>query len=143
MPRDAAGGIIVGKDGRIVLVWQNANSWSFPKGGVDEGETPLQTAWREVKEETGLSAPELELVGELGSYTRYPIGRDGTGENRETPPGTRTLYLFKTGQVELEPQEPDVTAAKWLTVDEALATLTHPKDADFLASVRGKVEEVR
>lgn len=143
MPRDAAGGIVVGKDGRIVLVWQNANSWSFPKGGVDEGETPLEAAWREIKEETGLGAPELAFVKELGAYKRYPIGRDGTGENKDNPPGVRTLFLFKTGQSELKPQEPDVTEARWVTFDEALTLLTHPKDARFLASVRNEVEEVR
>jgi len=140
MPRDAAGGIIAGKDGRIVLVWQNSNSWSFPKGGVDAGESPLQTAWREIREETGLSAPELKLVEELGAYKRYAIGVDGTGENRERPPGLRTLYLFRTEKSELHPQESDVTEARWVTVEEALKMLTHPKDAQFLESVRKKVE---
>ena len=141
MPRDAAGGIIVGKDERIVLVWQNQNSWSFPKGGIDEGETPLEAAWREVKEETGLGPPELELVGELGSFSRYSIGKDGTGEDTSRPPGLRTFFLFKTNKVELEPQETDVTEARWVTIDEALTMLTHPKDAEFLRQVRNKIKE--
>ncbi len=67
--RESAGGIIKGPDGRIVIVRQHGDSWSFPKGGVEDTETPLDAATREIKEETGIT--QLELVQELGSYERY------------------------------------------------------------------------
>ena len=37
--------------------------WEFPGGGVDFGEHPLTSAHRELKEETGLEAKNLSLVG--------------------------------------------------------------------------------
>ena len=54
------------EEGKIIVVEQNGNSWAFPKGGIEEGETMFETALREIREETGLSADDLELKGELG-----------------------------------------------------------------------------
>lgn len=135
-PRDAAGGIIVNQEGKIVLVWQNGNSWSFPKGGIDDGETTLGAARREIKEETGLGEADLAYKGELGSYVRRSIGRDGTGEDMSRPPSTRTFYLFTTEATTLTPQDSEVTEARFVTVEEALELLTHPKDKEFLVSIR-------
>jgi len=38
----------------IFLILRAYQNWDFPKGGADAGETPLQAATRELKEETGL-----------------------------------------------------------------------------------------
>jgi predicted NUDIX family NTP pyrophosphohydrolase len=46
--------------------------WSLPKGEIDEGEEPLQTAKREFEEETGFSPPAGPYT-ELGE-TDYPRG---------------------------------------------------------------------
>jgi 8-oxo-dGTP pyrophosphatase MutT (NUDIX family) len=140
-PRNAAGGVIVGTDGKIVLVWQNDNSWSFPKGGIEAGESLLEAAMREITEETGLT--ELLVKGELGSYTRHSLNRDASGEDMSRPPGTRTFFLFTTTQTVLASQDAEVTQTRWVTIDEALSLLTHPKDAEFLQSVRQKVESVQ
>ncbi|HEX5448046.1 MAG TPA: NUDIX domain-containing protein [Candidatus Saccharimonadales bacterium] len=45
---------------------KDAGAWSVPKGEVQEGEEPLETAKREFTEELGLQVPEGELI-ELGS----------------------------------------------------------------------------
>ena len=137
--RASAGGIVLGPDGKIVLVEQNGNSWSFPKGGVEERESLMEAARREIREETGLT--ELELVGVLGSYQRKSIGKDGTGEIDEWGESARTLFLFKTSQGELVPQDGEVTQARWVTVDDAFSLLTHPKDRDFLDSVRDTIKQ--
>ncbi len=139
---EAAGGVILGPAGKIALVQQHNNSWSFPKGGVENGETLLQAALREVEEETGFK--DLELVGELGSYARYSIGLDGVGESKDWGSRKRTMFLFRLlHNVPFAPHDPDgeVTDARWVTVDEALALLTHPKDKEFLESVRNKIED--
>ncbi len=133
--RESAGGIIKGPDGRIVVVCQHGNSWSLPKGGMEEGETPLQAAEREIKEETGIT--QLELVQELGSYERRSIGKGGVGENLEREPSKRTFFLFTTTQHVLHPLDPstEITEARYVTREEAVELLTHPKDKEFLKSV--------
>src|SRR5262249_572154 len=39
--------------------------WSLPKGHIEEGETPEQTAVREVAEETGISSKVLRPLGTI------------------------------------------------------------------------------
>lgn len=139
-PRPSAGGIIVGPEGKIVLVEQHANSWSFPKGGIEEGETELEAAVREIYEETGLK--DITLVEELGSYERYSIGPGGHDEAIAWGLRKRTLFLFTTDATaeELKPIDSEVTRIGYYTLDEAIELLTHPKDKEFLVSVHEKVE---
>lgn len=139
MPRDTAGGIIVRNDGKIVLVNQGHNVWSFPKGGIEDGEEPLTAALREVEEETGLA--DLQLVSELGSYKRRRIAKSGIGEDTSRPEDTRTFFLFKTKAEEVRGDGREIVEARFVSIDEALAMLMHPKDAEFLRSVRNKIEE--
>ena len=89
-PQESAGGIVLGPDGKIVLVCQRGNSWSFPKGHVEDGELPLDAAKREIFEETGIM--DAEFIKELGSYERYSIGKNGIGESRER--GLRRRIFF-------------------------------------------------
>jgi 8-oxo-dGTP pyrophosphatase MutT (NUDIX family) len=138
MPRPSAGGIILGSDNKILLVNQHNNSWSFPKGGLEEGESLLEAAKREIREEAGLT--ELALLGELGSYERYSLGKDGKSEDIAYGLRKRTLFLFRTTQTP-KPDFIETTEVRFVTIDEALNLLTHPKDKEFLASVRAKIED--
>jgi len=54
------------EDFRFLLLWKKASSvykeaWEFPKGNVDKGETEMQTAVRELKEETGLNEKDVQF----------------------------------------------------------------------------------
>ncbi len=134
-PRETAGGVVLGPDGRIVVVNQGSNVWSLPKGGVDEGESLADAARREVTEECGLT--DLTLHKELGSYSRYRTGKGGIGEVTTEPIKHITIFLFTTAQTALVRQEGETVEVRWATVDEATEMLTHPKDKEFLRSVRG------
>ncbi len=139
-PRPSAGGIIVGPDGKIVLVEQHANSWSFPKGGIETGESELEAAVREIYEETGLK--DITFVEELGSYERYSIGPHGKGEATDWGLRRRTLFLFTTNATaaELRPIDSEVTTIGYYTLDEAVEKLTHQKDKEFLLTAREKIK---
>ncbi len=136
----AAGGVVVGADKKIIVVEQHGNSWGLPKGGVEEGEMLIDAARREIGEETGVMT--LEYVGELGSYERKSIGLDGRGETDMFGSRLRTFFLFTTQESALAPKDPDheITQVRFVTIDEALALLTHPKDREFLLSVRPRIE---
>ena len=62
----AAGGIL-SRDGEILLVQRpRYGDWSLPKGKLDRGESPLQAAVREVREETGFRVKTMGFAGAFG-----------------------------------------------------------------------------
>ena len=128
---ESAGGVVVNAEGRVLLVSQHGTSWSLPKGHVEEGETPLEAARREIREEAGVT--RLELVRPLGSYSRHRLGPDG-GEDRSELK-TIHLFLFRTDETELAPQDADNPEARWVEREAVTRLLTHAKDREFFASI--------
>ena len=63
MKHEKSCGCIIIEDKKVLLIKQTNGIWGFPKGHVEENETELQTAEREVKEETGLTMKNPRLVG--------------------------------------------------------------------------------
>ena len=124
---ECAGGIIINDQKEVVIVNQNNDSWSLPKGHIDNGETPIQAAKREIYEETGIK--KLEYIRSLGSYQRYKIGLDGTDDLSELK--TIYIYLFTTSQTTLTPIDPHNPYAKWIKYNEVENYLTHREDIKF------------
>jgi 8-oxo-dGTP pyrophosphatase MutT (NUDIX family) len=68
--KKASGFIIFNKDGKVLIEHptnHDPNFWSFPKGMIDEGETPFESAVRELYEETSLNLNDIEykIIKEL------------------------------------------------------------------------------
>lgn len=94
-PRRSAGVVVVRyRDGQPrFLVLRAYNYWDFPKGGIEPGESPLEAARRETREETALT----DLVfrwGETwietepyagGKIARYYLAESPGGEVRLEP----------------------------------------------------------
>lgn len=95
----------------------------MPKGHVEAGEDVLDAARREIDEECGLV--DLDLVCELGSYTRWGFGR-GLPERK-----TITLFLFRSPEATLQPRDPDNPEARWVPAEAVARTLSNPVDAEF------------
>ena len=75
--RLSAGVVIVrsmGDDWRYLMLRVFRN-WDFPKGGVEEGELPLQAARREVEEETGLTALDFRWGEHYRETVPYSAGK--------------------------------------------------------------------
>jgi 8-oxo-dGTP pyrophosphatase MutT (NUDIX family) len=121
-PREiSAGGVVVRGEQVVVIVpTRRAGDGSpvlaLPKGHVDPGESPLQAAMREVREETGILA---ELVCELGE-SRYWYRRDG-----RAVPKLVTFYLFTYLSGDTEDHDDEVLEARWIDLRDALTELSY------------------
>ena len=122
-----AGGIVINDCNQVVIVNQNHDSWSLPKGHIDPGENALDAAKREIYEETGII--DLKFVKELGSYNRYRIGLDGNDDLSELK--TISIYLFTSRQQILKPIDPNNPFAKWVHYVDVKNYLTHKEDIKF------------
>ena len=49
------------------------DGWQFPQGGIDEDETPEQALYRELHEETGLTADDVKLLASTKGWLRYRL----------------------------------------------------------------------
>ncbi len=135
----SAGGVVVNQFGKVLVTNQHGDSWSLPKGHVEEGESPRQAAAREIEEETGVQ--QLEFVEELGTYSRARIGKGGVGEVPSEQKSI-TMFLYTTRQKSLKPTDPENPEARWVAQKHVPELLTHPKDKEFFENVQHKVTAI-
>lgn len=69
-----AGGVVFGPGGKVLLLRHGSGHWVFPKGHVEQGETQLQAALREVAEEAGVRARCDHPKRTWTTYYRNPRG---------------------------------------------------------------------
>ncbi|MFA6521813.1 MAG: NUDIX domain-containing protein [Candidatus Gracilibacteria bacterium] len=130
----SVGGVVINKKtGKVLVVSQNGNSWSLPKGKFEPGEKDgVEVAKREIKEESGVT--ELTFVKELPVYERFMLGFNPKEEDKSHLKEIH-MFLFETNQDELKPEDPDNPEARWIEKLEVSKLLTHPKDKEFFEKV--------
>src|SRR3954454_22782835 len=121
----AAGGIVVREASEpliAVVRLRKDKSWVLPKGKLKPGEDALAGARREVMEETGY---EVSVEGFLGTMSHAEGGKLKVAQFwRMRATGNPARKLMD-----------DVTAVKWLPLQEAVDTLPRPHEKAFLRSV--------
>jgi predicted NUDIX family NTP pyrophosphohydrolase len=137
MPKRSAGILLYrrrGGDVEVLLVhpggpfWakKDLGVWSIPKGEYDQGEDPLQTALRELEEETGHRLPDAGLL-ELGAIRQ----RSGKVLTAWAAPGDldADAITSNTFTIEWPPRSgdqrefPEVDRAGWFDVPTARGKL--------------------
>ena len=71
----SCGGVVIFR-GKILVLYKNYKNkyegWVLPKGTVEAGEEYRDTALREVKEETGVSASIIKYIGKSSIHSTRP-----------------------------------------------------------------------
>ena len=71
--------IVRGNPIESFLLMKHPRRWDLPKGHADEGETELQCALRELYEETGISADDIEIDPTFSYENRYMVNQKRYG----------------------------------------------------------------
>ena len=102
---------------------------ALPKGLVDPGERPEQTAVREVLEETGVQA---ELIDKLGDI-KYVYTRSWAGGERVFKVVSFYLLRFRSGRLgDIKPEmRIEVSRAEWIPVEDAPRRLAYKGEREI------------
>ena len=104
----------------------------LPKGHVDPGETALQAAEREVREETGIVAEPVHELGEA----RYWYRRNG-----RTIAKSVSFYLFRYVGGDTGDHDDEVEEARWIGLRAAQTELTHTGEREMVGRALSYLEE--
>jgi 8-oxo-dGTP pyrophosphatase MutT (NUDIX family) len=108
--------------------------WALPKGNLDPGERPDETALREVFEETGVNGRLVEKLGDVKyTYTR----RDGERIFKIV-----SFYVLRAGRGRIgdieEQMRIEVAEARWLPLDEAPRLLAYGGEREMVKKARDR-----
>lgn len=112
-------------DDRVYLLLirhKQGGHWSFPKGHVESGETEMQTALREVKEETGVDIQILDGFREQVNYSPRP------GVSKDV-----VYFLGYAEDTHTVRQVEEVSELGWVELDEVRYCLTYDNDKMLLS----------
>ncbi|MCU1685701.1 MAG: hydrolase [Amycolatopsis sp.] len=121
---DAAGenAVLIGRlDRRGKLLW------SLPKGHIEDGETVEQTAVREVKEETGISAHVLRPLGTIDYWF--------VAERHRVHKTVHHFMLAADGG-ELSDEDVEVTEVGWVPLTELDTKLAYADERTLVRKAR-------
>lgn len=118
----SAGGIVFRREDagvvRFLLIRDSYDNWGFPKGHLEDGESPADAAMRETAEETGLR--DLRLHGPIRVIDWHFRFR-GRYIHKFCH-----FFLFESADGEPVPQKDEgITACRWLALEDALKSMSY------------------
>ncbi|KFI45860.1 ADP-ribose pyrophosphatase YjhB, NUDIX family [Bifidobacterium bohemicum] len=122
----SAGGLIFDEHGRVALIARHSRNghleWCLPKGHIEKGETPEQTAVREVHEETGILGEIVDSIATIDYWF--------TGTSQRVHKLVHHFALRRIGGELTVEGDPDHEAedAIWVNFDDLESVLSYPNE---------------
>jgi|TARA_B110000967_G_scaffold129185_1_gene131987 putative (di)nucleoside polyphosphate hydrolase len=122
--RSGVGIAVLNEDNKIFVakrIDNQKNFWQMPQGGVDEGESYLTAAYRELEEETSII--EVELVKELDGLIAYELPKSLLGviwKGRYRGQEQKWFvmrFLGKDNDINIKTKNPEFCEWKWIELD--------------------------
>ena len=122
----SAGGLIFSNDDHVAIIARHSRSghleWCLPKGHIEKGETPEQTAVREIHEETGIVGVVVDSIATIDYWF--------TGSTQRVHKLVHHFALHQTGgdlSVEGDPDH-EAEEAIWVAFDQLDSILSYPNE---------------
>ena len=122
--KEKACGCIIIENNKVLLIQQNEGHWGFPKGHVEAGETEIETAIREVKEETNIDV----IPDESKRYEQEYVMKNGILKQV-------VFFLAKSTSSEIKAQECEIKNIKWFNFEDAFSIITFENTKNLLKQV--------
>ncbi len=123
--RPCVGIMLVNKEGKVFTgqrIDQLGDYWQMPQGGIDEGETVEEAAFRELYEETGISKDKVEIIAIDSEWRKYDlppqmIGRLWDGKYRGQIQRWILLgFLGEDSDIRLDLHTPEFSTWQWQNI---------------------------
>ena len=141
--RSGVGIILLNKDNKVFVakrIDNPKNFWQMPQGGVDEGESFLKAAFRELNEETSIKS--AKLIKELDGTTTYELpdyllGIIWKGRYRgQKQKWFLMRFIGEDQEINLKTKNPEFLDWKWIALDKITEVVV-----DFKLHVYKKLKE--
>ena len=136
---NAAGGVVWRKSKKsdepefLLLLHKHGKYWAFPKGRSHKGESTIETAKREIIEETGIK--NFTFIERFSKNVKYFVRR---GRNLIPKEVHYFLVQFsKRAEISLSREH---IAYKWLKFDDAISCITHDNSKEILKEVYARLQ---
>ena len=117
-------GAVIFEGDKVLVIQQVKGHWGFPKGHVEDGETEVETAIREIKEETNLDVEIDETHRYIETY--HP---------KEDVEKDVVFFVAKKIGGEIKVQEEEVTQTEWLSPKDAIKRVTYESSKKIMSRV--------
>jgi len=141
--RNGVGIVVLNKDNKVFVAKRIDNPkdfWQMPQGGVDENESYLDAAYRELYEETNIK--EIELIKEVEEFTTYELpdhllGIIWKGKFKGQKQKWFIMrFVGNEDEINIKTKKPEFLDWKWIDVNEITK-----KVVDFKYEVYKKVKK--